>query len=118
MMTQTPDIKVFDHEEVLMRLMNEKEFVRQVVDTFIDDYPSRVTALSEALSRGDFKAAVKCAHAVKGAASTAGAMVIWQLADRVEKQAETDSPGELLPMVNQLREQFEPFKKEYTKFLD
>jgi CheY-like chemotaxis protein len=56
-------------EPLQRRFEDEPELLRQLAEIFLEDYPLRMDAISEALTRGDAEALVRAAHTLKGAVS-------------------------------------------------
>lgn len=79
-----PDL---DLDELLERCAGDRELARGVLRSFLDDLGPKREALTHALERGDAAGAMRLAHALKGAAATAGLPRVRQLAGPVEDMA-------------------------------
>lgn len=63
-------------------------FVCELIDIFLQDTPPRMTAIEEALSRGDATSASRMAHAIKGSCGNFGAVRLQASSLAMEKTAE------------------------------
>jgi len=55
------------------------------VHLFLQDYPSQITMLREALQRGDLNPVIRTAHSLKGAISAIGGTTAAMLAAELER---------------------------------
>src|SRR5437660_10541879 len=56
----------FDFAELLARVDNDRDLLRELFDLFKEDAPRHVEALRDAVQRGDAAAVASEAHALKG----------------------------------------------------
>ncbi len=63
---------VFDYQGLLARLMGDKDCVRVVIDSFLEEIPSQIHAMQENLAAGNIIDCGRMAHTIKGAAANAG----------------------------------------------
>lgn len=68
-------------------LANDPE-VRAIIDEFVASVPQRLSRVLDALSEGDWEAAARQAHALKGTAGTLGAHAVARVAAAIERAAE------------------------------
>ncbi len=68
-----PPAEVFHRAEALARVGRDKELLREVAAVFLDNLPSVLSAIREAVARRDGKALESAAHTLKGAVSNFGA---------------------------------------------
>jgi HPt (histidine-containing phosphotransfer) domain-containing protein len=73
-----------DEASLLERLMGSRALVRTVVDTFLEDAPRQLAALTASLASGDLEEAARHAHALKGAAAMLGADAVTRFAEALE----------------------------------
>jgi len=92
--------KVFNEEDLLGRLMNDRPLAEVIVKGFLDDTPSRLDSLRRRLDEKDAQGARSQAHTLKGAAATVAAEGLYAIAVALE-QAGTDGQlercSQLLP---------------------
>ena len=76
---------VFDRAALLERLMDDEELAAAICGEFLADIPPRLESLRKCLENGDAAEGERQAHAVKGAAATAGGEALRALAAEAEK---------------------------------
>ena len=92
----------FDRSGFVNRMMGDPDLIRAVVEGFLADVPSRLTALAQSFEGSDVPALTREAHSIKGAAANLGAEALRQAAARVEqagKGGDLDEARRLLPAV-------------------
>ena len=57
---------VFDKDALLKAFDNDWDFLKEVIDMFIADYPEMLTNIHDAIQAGDAPALQRTAHALKG----------------------------------------------------
>lgn len=67
--------------------LEDDELVVELVDTFVEETPSRIEQLRLAASREDKTMVSSLAHAVKGSAGTFGAREVVRLCQQLEEAA-------------------------------
>ncbi len=82
----------------------DPELLMDLIQMFLEDGPSKVAAVSEGVSAGDFEKAERAAHSLKGSSGNLGARLLqnvceeMQLATRYHK---LDDSRRLAPMLSQ-----------------
>ncbi len=109
--TAEPHAAVFDREALFRRLMEDEELLSEVLEGFLDDLPSQLTALNAALVAGDLEAVARGAHTVKGAAANVGAMKLSAAALALEQAVKLGDLADLNRFMDSLRRAFEEFRK-------
>jgi len=73
------------------------EFIRELIEIYLQDTPERMRDLEAALSKGDLPAFTRAAHTIKGSSSNFGATKLTHLAHALELQGKagnlTDAPA-------------------------
>jgi two-component system, sensor histidine kinase and response regulator len=103
-------LEIFDAEDLLGRLMGDRQLAGIVLKTFLEDMPALLKSLREGLGKGSAPGTAAQAHALKGAAATVSAKALCAVAKTMElaaKAGQLDECGELLPRAV---EEFERFK--------
>lgn len=96
------DLSVFDKlREVLGPAL------QQAVTPFLEDTPSYLLQLEQAVILGDAESARSAAHSIKGSSGNLGAVHLSQLAKEVEELAREKSTVEIRPLLPRLRMAFE-----------
>jgi HPt (histidine-containing phosphotransfer) domain-containing protein len=65
-MKETPSDSSFDMAELLERLENDRELLRDLLAIFKEDFPCHLRALREAAKNGDMKNLSALSHTLKG----------------------------------------------------
>ena len=63
---------------------NGAEFLRELIDIYLQDTPARLAELEQALVQQDAPAVTRAAHTLKGSSSNFGAGQLTQLAQAIE----------------------------------
>jgi PAS domain S-box-containing protein len=71
---------LFDPAAMLTRLGGDRELMRMIVTSLIDDTPERMTGLAAAIAHDDIATAQREAHTLKGLAETGGCAALRQTA--------------------------------------
>lgn len=79
-MTRAIDIAVFSE----LRDTTGSDFVRELVDTFLEEAPAMLADLRDALARGDADRFRRAAHSLKSNGNTFGALALGILARDLE----------------------------------
>ena len=116
---QLPEEKTaltLDHLDLLGRLMNDKELAKEVLAVFLDDMPSKISALHAAVESGDAQQIKDQGHTVKGAARNISAQAFqdtaWQL-EEAGREGHVDQAKALLPL---LARQYQDLEKAIREF--
>ena len=75
-----------DESLALSRVGGDVELLKEVVELFLDDYPSTFEKIRGAVASGDAKALEHHAHSLKGSVSTLGANRAFEAAFTLEKK--------------------------------
>jgi signal transduction histidine kinase/CheY-like chemotaxis protein/HPt (histidine-containing phosphotransfer) domain-containing protein len=90
------------------RVMDNSEIVRQVIDAFIEDIPTRLALLKESLVSGDIAGATLQAHSIKGAASTISAEGVRKIAFTIEENCKIgENAQKIMSALPSLEREFE-----------
>jgi signal transduction histidine kinase/HPt (histidine-containing phosphotransfer) domain-containing protein len=74
-----------DMAAALQAVDGDPALLRELVHLFLQDYPSHMTALQEALQRGDADPVIRTAHSLKGALSIIGGALAATLVSELER---------------------------------
>ena len=91
---------VFDEEDLLNRLLRDRQLAGQAVKGFLEDFPSQLNNLRKRLHEADAPGAALQAHALRGAAAAVSAGGLRALAHAMERAGNAgklDDFGELVP---------------------
>jgi two-component system sensor histidine kinase/response regulator len=79
-------LRQLDESLALSRVGGDVELLKEVVELFLDDYPSTLEKIKTAVASGDATALEHHAHSLKGSVSTFGASRAFEAAFTLEKQ--------------------------------
>jgi two-component system, sensor histidine kinase and response regulator len=74
-------------DELLARVENDRELLRELVVIFKDDFPSQMSALRRAIAQADLKTAERSSHTLKGMFLSLAAARAAASANRLEQLA-------------------------------
>lgn len=85
-----------------LRQLGGDDFVRRMIDLFIDYAPKRLAAARAGEQAGDLVAIAKGVHPLKSSAGQIGARRVQELAAQIETLAMAQEAAALPPLVEQL----------------
>jgi len=77
-------LPVFDRAGFETRLMGDSELIVEIATGFLEDVPTKLAALAEAVRHGDPAEASRLAHSLKGASANVGAVAMSAVAGALE----------------------------------
>ncbi len=104
-------IPVWNQAELLERVDNDQELLRELLTIFKEDFPRTVRSLEAAVAAGDLKNSASLSHTLKGMLSSLGATRAATAAAKLEQLASTDAGNTLL------RDAFESLQNEGASLL-
>ncbi len=111
-------LPVFDHAELVSRMVDDKELARQIVDIFLDDTPRQIAALKDYIKSGDAAAVGRQAHSIKGASANVCGEALRAVAFEMEKAGKAGSMSDVLVYLPELERAFDQLKKEMARWLE
>lgn len=102
--TETAAMPV-DWEEGLSRAGDDVEFFKELIELFLDDVPSRLQALENAVGTRDAANAAATAHSIKGAAANLSATRVREQAYIIETTAREGDWGGIDQEVERLKQE-------------
>ena len=116
------DQDVVDLPEVLERVQNDRELLLELLDIFLNDCPSKIKAIHEAVRTKDFEKLKEVSHSMKGASGNISAKKINAAFLAIEQKAKTPTLEgidgilkELEGHINDLRSYSLKLKEEFKK---
>lgn len=101
---------VFNYNEFMKRVMNDKELAKTVLESFLDDIPKQIELLRTYLNENKVKESERQAHSIKGASANIGGEVLREVAYKIErlcKEGNLEEANSLFPL---LKEKFDELK--------
>jgi len=103
--------KVFDRNEILIRMDNDEELVAMILDSFIKTFPRYIEELHQALKEKDQEAVSRIGHTVKSSSGNAGAALMSETAEQIEKSGHAGDMEKAAKLFENLKNEFDQFKK-------
>ena len=104
-------VSSFDLSKALEMAGGDKEFLKEVLNIFINDYPAKLSSLKEAVAKEDFKTIVELAHALKGAAANLGLSSIQELLRQLEYAGKEHQSENLETIYQKLAQELKAFEQ-------
>jgi len=101
---------IFDHEELLARVENDRELLRDLLTIFKEEFPRQLLALREAVQARDGKRVTSAAHSLRGMLSNLAATQAAASAARLEQMGRKE-------VVSEFQEAFAAFENDAKKLL-
>lgn len=92
--TRPPEI--FNIEDFLKRMMEDRELAKAILDDFIAELPAKMETLEKHIRNGNAREAAVIAHLIKGEAASIGAEIMNGTAYAMERAAKSENMDELL----------------------
>lgn len=93
---------VLDRELAMTRVGGDAELLKEIAILFLDDYPSALSDLHQALDRGDARAVERTAHGLKGSVANFGASTAVEAARSIENLGRSQKLAEAAQVLNTL----------------
>lgn len=109
-MNQTPPSQppLLDIQGTLGRLKGDTAFLETLLSVYIEDLPTKLSSLEEALATSDMSVLQRTAHSLKGASATVGALALREAAFAMEnagRAADKALAADLLPGLKSLAQE-------------
>src|SRR4051812_21605853 len=91
------------------------EFLRELIEIYLQDTPQRIAEMEDALSKKDLPAFTRAAHTIKGSSSNFGAGKLTKLAHELEMQGKSENVAESPASCAKLRAEFAAVGQVLTK---
>ena len=92
---QSPSQSVWNHAELLERVDNDQELLRDLLNIFKEDFPRTMQSLESAVAVPDLKSDARLSHTLKGMLSSLGGMRAAAAASRLEELASAGEAASL-----------------------
>jgi len=106
--TSEPELAVWDKEAALKRILGDEDLLNTIVGVFLDETPTRIAELNQAMESGDCEKICYLAHTIKGIAGNLSALHLQKQAALMEaaaKEANMEQVSILMPALQQAIEQ-------------
>ena len=83
-----------------------QEFLRELIQIFLQDTPQRIVELEEALAKNDIPSFTRAAHTIKGSSSNFGATKFTKLAHQMEMQGKSGDLSDSAASYRKLKSEY------------
>ncbi len=105
---------VFDRDDLLNRLSNDKTLFESTLKSFLEKMPDRIKELKQEAGGHNIESVMHKGHSIKGAAATVAAVAVSNVAGRIEEAGRKRS----LDVVDRLIVELEEEYKKFTNHMD
>ena len=113
-MAEDPE-KASNHPVNVQRIreatMGDEEFMAELIDIFLDDSPTQIRALRDAIESREGEAAASTAHRLKGSSGNLGADYLAALCRRVEESGRENRVEEMPGLLRDIEREFSRVKE-------
>jgi HPt (histidine-containing phosphotransfer) domain-containing protein len=107
--------RVFDWDGLLYRLMGDEELSKEIVDDFLHQVPLNLDALKQSLDKKDELLIKREAHIIKGAAGNVGAVVLQEIAEKIETSGRSGDMVKAQLLLTEFNTQLDVLKNELDR---
>ncbi|HDR05859.1 MAG TPA: Hpt domain-containing protein [Candidatus Marinimicrobia bacterium] len=97
--------QIFDRDELMERIGNDEELMEQLIELFLEDYPTRVAEIEAGFSEGNSEKTRKAAHTLKGMSGNLAFHQVYHTAKKMEDYASEKKMEEAEKLHNQLQKE-------------
>ncbi len=97
------ELSVLDRAELQERMLGNAALADRLLEKFLSAAPHECDDLESSIRLGDSQAVASLAHRHKGTARTLATHRVAAMAEYIETHASTDTAGDLLEMLEQMR---------------
>ena len=112
------ELPVIDWATLKKNAEEDEEFVRELSDIFLAEYPKQMRLLADALDRGDRENAVDYAHKLKGSIGVIRAAAAFDIARRLEESLRLGDLSGVEGMMDRLKMELEKARAELLTSLE
>jgi len=102
-----------DLDSALERTGGDREFLNELIETFLEHTPEQINLLAGAAQKGDAESVAESAHSIKGSAGNLSADSIASLAEVIEKMARSGDISTISPILEKLKDEMKRFTKHF-----
>jgi HPt (histidine-containing phosphotransfer) domain-containing protein len=101
-----PAPAVWDRADLLSRLMDDHDLLKEIVREFLADSPRLIRLLNEFVAQGDLAGAERQAHSFKGSSANVGGEALRRTASEIELAARAGNRDRVQSLLPELDTQF------------
>jgi HPt (histidine-containing phosphotransfer) domain-containing protein len=97
---------IFDHADLVDRLMGDEALAREIIGEFLRDTPEQIAALKASVAEGDLAGSARQAHSMKGVSANVGCEALRAAAYAAEKAGQAGDLDAIIACVSDIELQF------------
>lgn len=101
---------IFDRDMLVKRLGDDEEFIKEIIDIFVEDLQSQIEKLAQAIKDQNAEQINRIGHSIKGASKNVGANALGKISYEIENIGKSQKLNGILDNFNKLKESFKEFK--------
>ena len=105
------DLEIFNEEELLKRMMNDRELVSIIANAFLEDVPRHIAEMKLSLEKNDVANVFRMAHSIKGSSAYLSAGLLRRAAERAERMADSNDLAGVAPLVPGIELEFARYRE-------
>lgn len=109
---------IFNENDLITRLGNDQELIREILSQFIDEIPDRMDRFKEALETEDSDQFKIMAHTIKGLSANISAPVLRNVAAQIESLSMKDDLQAIKDLIPKLEQQHQSLVEYLKKYLE
>ncbi len=98
-------------ERIREATMDDEEFMVELIDIYLDDSPTQISALRNAIEGRQGQAAASTAHRLKGSSGNLGADSLAAICRQVEEAGREDRAAEMPGLLKDIEQEFSRVKE-------
>ncbi|MFH1550015.1 MAG: response regulator, partial [Planctomycetota bacterium] len=102
-----------DLDSALERAGGDREFLNELIETFLEHTPEQINLLDGAAQKGGAESVAGSAHSIKGSAGNLSADSIASLAEVIEKMAKSGDISTISPILEKLKDEVKRLMKHF-----
>ncbi|MFH1845398.1 MAG: Hpt domain-containing protein [bacterium] len=106
---------VFDREDLLERLMGDEELASDIMNLTLENVPTQLAELKDAIKQGDLDSIRSLSHNLKGGAGNVGAKAMQAVAFDMEQAGKADDIARAEALMPKLEETFNLLRDELQR---
>jgi PAS domain S-box-containing protein len=100
-------VPVFDQVSLMVRVMEDADLAKNIMELFLEDIPKRIEMLKRFLDAGDASGVERQAHSIKGASANVSGEALRAVAFEMEKAGKAGDLDAARGLMTRLEEQLE-----------
>ncbi|MCD6231060.1 PAS domain S-box protein [Candidatus Aerophobetes bacterium] len=105
------DNQPINFSELFERVDKNKEFIKDILNTYIESYPEKLDKIREAILSNNFEKLMEAAHTLKGSSEAIFAKPIYRLTLQLEKMGREKNLKEAQNILKKLEKKLERLKE-------